>query len=134
MLEKIFVSGSFVYKVQFITNKFNAQSIKTVNGKEIAYGTISEILDVGARVLAEFDRDPSSGLKDRLPGIIAEKLSNYNSRRYLVFCDDGRVQYIYHKHVHPIVENSENVWNDVHVNMRKTIKEFLDDHSSAHKP
>lgn len=44
------------------------------------------------------------------PGFVAEPLSRYTNWRYLVFFDDGWVQYVQHEHIRVLCEDAENVW------------------------
>lgn len=46
--------------------------------------------------------------------------------RYLIFFDDGYVQYVTHDLVHLIYEASKNVWEDIHEGSRMYIKKYLE--------
>lgn len=46
--------------------------------------------------------------------------------RYLIFFDDGYVQYQQHKNIRLIVHKSNSIWNDVHPDFKDFIRNYLD--------
>lgn len=130
LLEEINTSEGKKYKVQFNDNLPNP--ITLVSGKEIAKDKVSENLDIGTRIIARFPRSNAKGrqlvvgMQMRfLPGVVGEKLTNYNQRRYLIFCDYGQVKYCAPNDVREVTESSENVWEDVHKNLSQFIRDYL---------
>ncbi|KAG5682648.1 hypothetical protein PVAND_011987 [Polypedilum vanderplanki] len=126
IIEDLSTSEEKKFKVQFCDNMAN--SVQIVSGKEICYPVSSDKLEIGARVIAIFPRAPKKGQAQRrfLPGVIGEKLTQYNKRRYLVFCDYGQVKYCNMNEVREIQEYSENVWEDVHPNLKQFIRDYLE--------
>lgn len=118
--------GPKMYRVQF--SDHISEINKVVKGNELASNKIDPKLKIGARVIAQLSR-PAKGnkynTKKYLPGVIGEKLSKYNKQRYLVFFDYGQVQYVSPEEVREILESSENVWEDVHENLRQFIFDYL---------
>ncbi|CAG9797715.1 unnamed protein product [Chironomus riparius] len=119
------------FKVKFCDNLPNSLTI--ISGKEVSLSAISDKLEIGARVIALFPRSVARNKhqaplpqKRYLPGVIGEKLTQYNKRRYLVFCDYGQVKYCSPNEVREIQEVSENVWDDVHPNLRQFIRDYLE--------
>ncbi|XP_059613968.1 histone-lysine N-methyltransferase eggless isoform X2 [Phlebotomus argentipes] len=107
------------YQVKFIRH----QQEGILTGKQLAFAEApTQKLPVGCRVLAMF-----SNMKRKLfyPGIVAEPMQETNNFRYLIFFDDGYVQYVYSKDVRRICRVSENVWDDVNPNSRDFIKNYL---------
>lgn len=131
IIEEISNQDGKKFKVKFCDNLPNSLTI--ISGKEVSVSTFSDKLEIGARVIAQFPRSvartkqqaplPS---KRYLPGVIGEKLTQYNKRRYLVFCDYGQVRYCTPQEVREIQEVSENVWDDVHPNLRQFIRDYLE--------
>lgn len=121
-----------VYRVQFFDNLPNNTMV--VRGKEFALSAVNTKLTIGARVIAQFPRGNTKNKeanKKYLPGVIGEKLSKYNRHRYLVFCDYGQVHYSTADCVREVAESSQNVWEDVHENLRQFIKDYLQNQSSV---
>lgn len=119
------------FKVKFCDSLPN--STMTVSGKEISFGAPSEKLEIGARVIALFPRSMGKNRtnlmnpqKRFLPGVIGEKLTQHNKRRYLVFCDYGQVKYCPPNEVREIQDAAECVWEDVHENLRQFIRDYLE--------
>lgn len=115
-----------LYRVQFFdaTTELN----KIVKGNEVAKNQVDLKLKIGARIIAQLSRPAKMhryNTKKFLPGVIGEKLSKYNNQRYLVFFDYGQVQYVSPTDVREILESSENVWEDVHINLRQFIYDYL---------
>uniref|UniRef100_A0A1B0DMP7 Uncharacterized protein n=1 Tax=Phlebotomus papatasi TaxID=29031 RepID=A0A1B0DMP7_PHLPP len=107
------------YQVKFL--RHNQEGILT--GKQLAFSEApTQKLPVGTRVLAMF-----SATRRNLfyPGIVAEPTQETNRFRYLVFFDDGYVQYVHPSDVRRICSVSENVWEDVHPGSRDFIKSYL---------
>lgn len=99
-------------------------------GKHLASNKTEHVLSVGKRVVANFTRTSASqpinkGYKLFVPGVIGEAMTRSNRQRYLVFCDDGNVEYLTNENILAVVEQSENVWEDVHVNLGAFIKDYL---------
>lgn len=126
---KLLEDDGKTFKVQF--HDTTANQIHNVSGKEFARDKVSDPLEIGARVIARF---PRLSTKDRghhplqfrwLPGVIGEKLTNYNKRRYLIFCDYGQVRYCSPYDVREVFKTSENVWEDVHCNLEAFIRDYL---------
>ncbi|GFR12472.1 histone-lysine N-methyltransferase SETDB1, partial [Trichonephila clavata] len=96
---------------------------KLFTAKQLAYRTNSDIIaPVGTRIVARY----SDGVKPMLyAGIVAEPPKSTNLERYLIFFDDGYAQYIEHKDVYVVCGQSIDVADDVHKNIRKFIKAYL---------
>lgn len=111
-------NGVTEYSVKFCREKRGSNNLKTVSRKQLAYGRAPECrLNIGARIIALFDNadttstNKSIALRNNFyPGVIAEPLSLYTSWRYLVFFDDGYVQYVQHENIRAVCECTENVW------------------------
>ncbi|CAO1326729.1 unnamed protein product [Diamesa serratosioi] len=118
-----------MYRVQFLDNLPN--SIAIVSGRDLSFSEPSETLNVGTRVIAQFNRNMPTkenellGYRRFLPGVIGEKLNAYNKRRYLVFCDYGHVRYILSSEVRQVVEQSENVVDDLHKNLKSFMTDYM---------
>lgn len=120
VVDKTEVDGQTEYVVRFCREKKESVTKRTVHRKHLAYGRSPDYrLNIGTRVIARFnDTDSSSAetpkadqLKNNFyPGVIAEPLSLYTSWRYLVFFDDGWVQYVNHENIRVVCEASDNVW------------------------
>lgn len=116
--QKIDKNGHTEYGVKFCREKKESAEKKTVLRKHLAYGRPSEFrLNIGTRVIALFDNTDNisnhrvNPLKNNFyPGVIAEPLSFYTHFRYLVFFDDGWVQYVQHENTRVVCECTENVW------------------------
>lgn len=131
IIEEISNPDGKKFKVKFCDNLPNSLTI--VSGKEISVSSFSDKLEIGARVIAQFPRSVAKTKqqsplpsKRYLPGVIGEKLTQYNKRRYLVFCDYGQVRYCTPNEVRELQEVSENVWDDVHPNLRQFIRDYLE--------
>lgn len=98
------------YRVQFLDNLPN--SIAIVSGFEISNTLLIENFSVGTRVVADFNQSKNTDnsyildLNKYLPGVILEKQTIINKRRYLVFSDLGHYRYIDADFVLKIVEQS----------------------------
>lgn len=130
ILDEINTAEGKKFKVQF--NDHLPNQIVLVSGKELAKDKVTENLEIGTRVIARF---PRSNIKGKqlvvgaqmrfLPGVVGEKLTNYNQRRFLIFCDYGQVKYCPPSDVREVFETSENVWEDVHKNLSQFIRDYL---------
>lgn len=115
--------GTKLFRVSFMESMSNLSII--VRGKELALSSVSDKLEIGTRVIAHFAKRDAQSHEKFMPGVIGEKMTNYNRRRYLVFFDYGQVQYAAAESVRQICEASPNVWEDVHENLRKFIFDYL---------
>ncbi|XP_033645553.1 uncharacterized protein LOC117304991 isoform X2 [Asterias rubens] len=82
------------------------------------------LVHIGSRIVAEC-MNPLHG-SYMCAGIVAELPLCFNKGRYLVFFDDGCVQYMSLKKVHLVYEVSYNVWEDVPERYTEFIKEYLE--------
>ncbi|KAI0237727.1 Histone-lysine N-methyltransferase SETDB1 [Lamellibrachia satsuma] len=102
--------------------KFDGKGMKILTGKQVACIDVStEILPVGTRVI-EGEETPSNWF---FAGIVAEPANVRNNNRYLIFFDDGYAQYCYARDVHQVVEQSANVWEDIHPDSSQFIQDYL---------
>ena len=102
---------------------------RVITRKNLAYPEPSPVqLTVGARVIAQYIEDKGDG-KPRpalfYAGIIAEPPKYLNEYRYLVFFDDGYAQYCTHEQVLVVCNSSKDVWQDIHLNTRSFIMNYL---------
>ena len=81
-------------------------------------------IDVGTRVIALYQEKPEDP-GSFYAGIIAEPPKGQNLNRYLIFFDDGVTRYVEHKDVRVICLSSDDVSEDVHINSKQFIKEYL---------
>lgn len=116
------VGGETEYTVQFCKQKVHLTNIKTIPRKYLAYGRCPDVrLNIGVRVIALYDssRDLTSTKANGVlrnnfyPGVIAEPLTMYTKWRYLVFFDDGYVQYVSHENIRVVCESTDNVWESI---------------------
>lgn len=120
VVDKVDVNGQIEYVVRFCRDKKEGTSLKKNLRKHLAYGRAPDYrLNIGTRVIALFDdadnsqqsTQKSCPLRNNFyPGVIAEPLSLYTRWRYLVFFDDGWVQYVHHENIRVVCEATENVW------------------------
>ncbi|GFS93518.1 histone-lysine N-methyltransferase SETDB1 [Nephila pilipes] len=110
-----------LFKVRF--NETNTIAPKLYTAKQLAYRINSDIIaPVGTRIIARY----SDGIKPKLyAGIVAEPPKTTNLERYLIFFDDGYAQYIEHKDIYVMCAQSIDVADDVHKNICKFIKTYL---------
>ncbi|CAL8122560.1 unnamed protein product [Orchesella dallaii] len=103
--------------------------IKTHIGKHVAFGSATpEKLPVGTRVISKFDDlfGNNAGFDGLyFAGVVAEPAEPSTKNRYLIFYDDGYVQYVETPYVLPVVQSSENVWEDVDPDAASFIEEYL---------
>lgn len=118
VINKVETDGQSEYVIKFCRERKVHDNVKTIPRKHLAYGRAPEYrLNIGTRVIAQFDNtDNTSNTKRNelrsnfFPGVVAEPLSHYTSWRYLVFFDDGWVQYVQHENIRMLCEDAENVW------------------------
>lgn len=98
-----------------------------LQGKCLAYPTAATFrFAVGARIIAVFKDETNVEKQPQYySGVIAEPPKVMNKFRYLVFFDDGCAQYVPHEHIRLICEPSINAWDDVPIEGRRFIKDYL---------
>ncbi|XP_043284861.1 histone-lysine N-methyltransferase eggless [Venturia canescens] len=102
----------------------NNGAVRTVIGKHMAIGVpCTVVIPVATRVVAVFLDANSS---DYYSGVIAEPPKSTNRYRYLVFFDDGYAQYVLHKYICIVCENSPRVWEDIPAESRDFVKKYLE--------
>lgn len=126
------IDDSNRYTIQFTSPK-KEPIVRIVNRKQMAYGRAPEVrLAVGNRVIAlatETDEKLSTNRLTFYPGTIAEPLSKYNQYRYLVFFDDGYVQYVEHDLVRLISETDTYAWESIeNIVLRTFIKDYIENY------
>lgn len=139
ILEEKFLEGQKIYVVKFLDTKPNTGVVTAqVSGKHIAMSFEKSVLSVGKRVIANFTRtstsNPISGLKQFVPGVVGETLTKSNKGRYLVFGDDGNVEYMTKTNVFPVMDQSKDVWEDIHINLKQFMKEYMTRETSKQRP
>ncbi|KAL2725053.1 histone-lysine N-methyltransferase eggless-like [Vespula squamosa] len=120
-------------RVRLLQKKYNSV-IKSVFGKQIAVAVPSKVLiPVGTRVVAVFhDMENYEKVAEKLDasnfysGVIAEPPKSTNKYRYLVFFDDGYVQYVTHKDIFVVSESSPRVWEDVATESRDFVRKYME--------
>ncbi|XP_050536343.1 histone-lysine N-methyltransferase SETDB1-like [Daktulosphaira vitifoliae] len=80
---------------------------------------------VGSRVISKFTDQDSTNCDYYYAGVIAEPPNLINQFRYMVFFDDGYVQYRQHKDIRLIRHKCSQVWNDVHQDSKEFIYQYL---------
>ena len=110
-----------------VTNPRKPNPSILLQGKCLAYPTAATFrFAVGARVIAVFkDEDRSDKQQQYYSGVIAEPPKVMNKFRYLVFFDDGCAQYVPHENIRLICEPSSKAWDDVPVEGRGFIRNYL---------
>ncbi|XP_029347320.1 histone-lysine N-methyltransferase eggless [Acyrthosiphon pisum] len=119
------ITCEFIDKIYCV--KFDDETEKVLNYKNLAYidAASQAQYPVGSRVIAKF-QDVDIKLTDKFyVGIIAEPPKLLNNFRYMIFFDDGYVQYVCHKNIRLMCGESPDVSDDVHENIREFIKEYL---------
>ncbi|XP_071831065.1 histone-lysine N-methyltransferase SETDB1-B-like isoform X2 [Apostichopus japonicus] len=116
--------GQEKFKVRIQRDRDMVQII--VSGTQIAsiHSAKSSELTIGQRVVALFREE--DGDDCLYAGVIAEMPMTTNHGRYLVFFDDGYVQYMHRKRIHLVYQNSKNVWDDVEELMSEFVKDYLE--------
>jgi hypothetical protein len=115
------------YKVRFTRSRKNLPDEVTLSGNLLAQTLSCPSLDVGTRVIANFNDHQKQ--KRFIPGVVGEKKSPMNNDRFLVFADDGSVGYKSVADVRKVLQCSENVWEDVHENLKAFIMDYIKDHN-----
>ncbi len=97
--------------------------------RHLAYSEPARVrLPVGTRVIAVY-RDPTDAntlsRDDFYSGIVAEPPKTMNKYRYLIFFDDGYASYIAHDEIRVVVQQSKNVFDDIHPNSKEFVKKYL---------
>ena len=126
------------YQVRFLGGQKLRQKIllKSIATKDPAD---SEQYEIGTRVVAgrpsdtvnttisKKYKDISSGnnISVMFAGVVAELACEANRYRYLVFFDDGYAQYFAITSLYLVIRPSREVWNDVAIDCRDFIKEYL---------
>ena len=118
------------YKLSFsviVNGKPRNTQYKVLARKHIAYSQPAPVrLKVGTRVIAIYvDPDQTSAQRDLYAGIITEPPKRLNKYRYLIFFDDGYASYIKHEDIRVVMNQSPQVWQDVHLNSRDFVKNYL---------
>lgn len=104
--------------------KFDGKGRRPLSAREIAFRDhINITVAVGTRIVALYRDEESTA--SFYAGIIAETPNGRNQFRYLVFFDDGYAQYSTKEEIHKVVDQSINVWEDVHQDSQEFIKEYL---------
>lgn len=119
------------YVIKFLRENKRYSSYKDVAAKKfLAYGTSPKNrLNIGTRVIALYDN--SNPFKNTFyPGIIAEPLTKYTKFRYLVFFDDGYVQYVYHDNIRLMCGTVENVWELIE---EQAARQFIEDYIKGYR-
>lgn len=126
--------GQYRFTIKFL-NGANKGCLKNVPVHQLACGTMPEgKLKAGRRIIAEHrsrenNDDDTHNLR---PGIIAEPLMEVNKRRYLVFFDDGDVNYVKPENIRIIYDS--NTWQNVHSNARRFAQYYLEHYFSSGVP
>ncbi|XP_049838962.1 uncharacterized protein LOC126284229 isoform X1 [Schistocerca gregaria] len=115
-----------LYTVEFLNSKNkNTKEIKKVAGFQLAYSQVQNFrFSVGHRIISIF-RDGISD-EEYYSGVIAEPPKSINRYRYLIFFDNGGSQYVKHEDIRLVVESSQNVWEDVHIEIREFVQNYLE--------
>ncbi|KAJ8024057.1 Histone-lysine N-methyltransferase SETDB1 [Holothuria leucospilota] len=116
--------GQQKFKVKIERERDSVQIL--VSGMQIAsaHSAKSSELTIGQRVVALFKEE--DGDDCLYAGVIAEMPMTTNHGRYLVFFDDGYVQYMHRKRIYLVYQNSKNVWDDVEELMSEFVKDYLE--------
>ncbi|XP_049843732.1 histone-lysine N-methyltransferase eggless-like isoform X4 [Schistocerca gregaria] len=113
------------YTVEFMNSKNNMKKIKKVSSFQLAYTKVQYFrFSVGHRIISIF-RDGISD-EEYYPGVIAEPPKSINNYRYLIFFDNGGCQYVKHEDIRLVVESSQSVWDDVQMEIRDFVKNYLE--------
>ncbi|XP_014674200.1 PREDICTED: histone-lysine N-methyltransferase SETDB1-like [Priapulus caudatus] len=139
------------FRVKF-DSKLGSNS-KWVDSKHIAYACSPDcVLPVGTRIIARYtddlaaanaaaasavataaqqredvgeERRGAGGCAQYYAGVMAEPPNPRNGYTYLVFFDDGYAQYCRLEEIHVVFSTSRNVWDDVYVDSRDFIRDYL---------
>lgn len=111
----------FQFTVKFL---HNGCCIKAVPAHHLAHGREPDHqLQVGNRVIA------GQVEGDFRPGIVAELSVRKNNYRYMIFFDDGHVEYVASKNVREVCDPHK--WQNVDPNAQNFIKYYLEDYFTS---
>uniref|UniRef100_A0A182PD15 Histone-lysine N-methyltransferase n=1 Tax=Anopheles epiroticus TaxID=199890 RepID=A0A182PD15_9DIPT len=119
------VNPKFVtYTVKFLVGE---SKLSAVSAKHLAYTTHPTVkLRLGTRVIARISSNPNDAMNRAFyAGTVLESISNYNNFRYLITFDSGHTLYAPFTDVRVVCDQSENVWDDVHLHSREFIRNYL---------
>eukprot|EP00794_Sanderia_malayensis_P018209 gene18209-20027_t len=97
-------------------------------------------LNVGSRIVAARPRDTVAKIAKKyvnldpsktdilFGGIVVERACEETRNRFLVFFDDGFAQYLTVKKLHHVIHAADKVWEDVSINCREFLKEYLEEY------
>lgn len=109
----------------YVHVKFDSNE-KLLMIKEIAYFTQNPVqFPVGSRIISKFSDTNRTFTDSFYAGVIGEPPKLLNQFRYLIFFDDGNVQYQYHKNIRLVPHKTNQVWNDVHPDLKEFIQNYL---------
>ncbi|XP_026812742.1 histone-lysine N-methyltransferase eggless-like [Rhopalosiphum maidis] len=112
--------------IDYVHVKFENDE-KLVTTKEIAFCTLNPVrFPVGCRVIAKYTDPNYRHVDEFYAGVVAEPPKMLNEFRYLIFFDDGYVQYRQHQDIRLTARRSNQVWNDVHLDSKEFIKSYLE--------
>ena len=117
-----------LYRIRFeaVQGNKNVVQKKLLKIKNVAYSSVSRVrLPVGTRCIGLF-RETEDQPGAFYSGVVAEPPKQTNRNRYLVFFDDGYASYIRHEELRLVCYQSQDVWDDVHIDSREFIKKYLD--------
>lgn len=106
------------------TVKFDGKGRKTLSALNCAFkDSLTKPVSVGTRVVALYKDEES--MASFYAGIVAETPNQRNAYRYLIFFDDGYAQYSRSDDIHKVLDQSTNVWDDIHQDSQEFIKDYL---------
>ncbi|XP_065939593.1 histone-lysine N-methyltransferase SETDB1-B isoform X8 [Magallana gigas] len=106
------------------TVKFDGKGRKTLPALNCAFkDSLTKPVSVGTRVVALYKDEES--MASFYAGIVAETPNQRNAYRYLIFFDDGYAQYSRSDDIHKVLDQSTNVWDDIHQDSQEFIKDYL---------
>ena len=117
-----------LYRIRFeaVQGNKNVVQKKLLKIKNVAFSSVSRVrLPVGTRCIGLF-RESEDQAGAFYSGVVAEPPKQTNRNRYLVFFDDGYASYIRHEELRLVCYQSQDVWDDVHIDSREFIKKYLD--------
>uniref|UniRef100_A0A1I8HR48 Histone-lysine N-methyltransferase n=1 Tax=Macrostomum lignano TaxID=282301 RepID=A0A1I8HR48_9PLAT len=114
--------GTVLYRVSF------AKTTKQLKPSQVALSETAETrleqYPVGARVVSSYTDD--RGLVFYYSAIVAEPPGERNSRRYLLFFDDGYAQYAPPSDVRRVLQQTPQNWREVAENSQDFVRAYLD--------
>lgn len=117
--------NEYFYKVKYSKDDDNSGIPKVISFKNIAYFKECSLrIPVGTRVITSVVANNQN--KSFYVGIVAESPSAANKYRYLIFFDDGYVQYAFHSNIRVVVGCSQPEWEDVVTDSKEFIKNYLE--------